>query len=1573
MAENKVVFEVQVTAKGLKQLQKSLNQTNKETKKQSKNQKEATQSGDKYHTQQKAIHQTNLSSAKGFSKMNQTIGEGGSSGLVGAYATLAANVFAATAAFNALKRAAQIDVLVESLSILGAQSGQNLGLLATGLRDAAGGAIDLAQAMQTASVGASAGFDSTQIEGLAKVAKMAALALGRDVGDAVDRLTRGAAKLEPEILDELGIFVRLDDAAANYATSIGKTANELTRFEKRQAFANEILEQGQQKFGALEDLDASAFDRLGATLGDLAKDVTTFFNAILGPIAGFFAENKVALLGFFMAITKGIMNQALPMLNQFAATARKAAQEEVLRGEAAARRIEKEITAQRKLLKPIKNSELAYNKLFGKIKQGTATTAEMRQAELSLAKSIQQRQNMLLKGSPTTLAARQKELNAVKKQQIELKRLMKLEEQRRGKAGDVQILTAGAKSKRSEQAVFRELDKDQSFKGYMRAFGLSNLAQKKYKKNLGDSINSGRLFGLNLGFIGKAANRARPAIFGFGLTAKIAIKGIFTAIPVIGQLLFVLDLLIIGIKKVIGFIGGLIPEASELSKANKALASSIAFVEKNQRASVTAFQTASEEMKVSGTAIAGLIDSLDKQAAAEEKAEKKANIFGKSLMALRNQLSFLGAKMRAVFDGIPQLLGIAFKKAEIKILEFNQTISKNLTEMPFLIRLLELSGIEPPTFVAEDEAAKLQKVKDELAQLQRLREISMSLQTTNFFGAGAIEEAQVLESVLKGTGPAAQELARFLGTDDINKFAETLAAADNKISGLPQNIQDLSEAFNENGDEILQYSELNQLLVSVLKAGTRETTEMSTATTELQGAIKEGNTKLSEYLNTFTKKGAINAFAGTVKGISEQVEILAGKGQAGGTNFAGIAIDMQAADEAMRNGIFSMLQATPKMQEEYNEALKQHIDDKEKGVKSDQKTVDLMEAYGKDIAQATAAYTKLVNEIERAQLFSAATIANLQQEANALGKFTKMNTAALDARIQRENDAQQIKIDDLEREQKLRKAGNQVLLDRFKDEEERAKMTSEELGKVAQIKDVDEQISKEKEKLIGTTERQALLDQEILAVDVKKLQAAKQLAAEKAKELSATNKLASAQSGGGVRETPAQILAAQIKAKKEAIKQAKEEARINAKRLEIELLITKARLLAAGITDMSLITEIQKQMEELSAIQQKVLDQKVATLEAEEKLLGLSEKGVLNMELQSVKQLEAIDKLKTAMTEGALKDAKPFSPEMFAGMNEALEPMRAALKELGPEGELIAMAQEGILSLGVSFMQIADSFEKGGKEGFVAGAQAAAQAINVVSNLIQANTKAQVHAIDQQIEAEKKRDGKSIESVNKIKAMEAKKEAIQRKAFEQKKKMDIASAIISTALGITRSLELGGIIGPILAAMTAAMGMAQIALIKKQTFQGGAGNAEKPQAQRLEIGKRDNRVDVSRGASSGELAFLRGQRGFGSNANNFTPGGAAGMKRSYAAGGEILVGERGPEIIQPTNSGFNVIPNDQIGGGQNINFNISTVDATGVQELLVSQRGNIIEMIREAANDTGEFFLEDVDTQSMGGSGGGYG
>ena len=551
MADNKVIIELLISEKGKKvsMVEKQTAKLTETTKKHRKAQKDSTKEGGKFHTQQKAIHQTNLSSAKGFSKMNQTIGEGGSSGLVGAYATLAANVFAATAAFNALRQASQVQQLVEGLEALGRASGDNLTLLADRIKDAAGQAIALDQALRVASVGASAGFSGEQLEGLATVARSAAIALGRDVGDAIDRLARGAAKLEPEILDELGIFVRLDDASAKYAASIGVATSELTRFQQRQAFANEIIEQGGQKFSEIGDnVDVSPFDALAATLGDLSRTFTDFFNTVLGPIASFFSNNTIALTGFFMAITKGIMNQALPMLNQFAASAQRGAMLQVKQAQAAGRRIDKEIQGQRNLLKPIKNSELAYNRLFGKMKQGTATAAELKLMEQSLAKSIRQRQAALLGGSAKTLAARQAELATTVQQQQELQKLIKLENSRAGKTGDIRVATAGAKSKRSEQAVFRELDKDPSFKGYMRAFGLSGLAQKKYRKNLGASINSTKLFGFNLGFLGKAANKARPAIFGFGLTSKIAIKGIFTAIPVIGQLLFALDLLIVGLK-----------------------------------------------------------------------------------------------------------------------------------------------------------------------------------------------------------------------------------------------------------------------------------------------------------------------------------------------------------------------------------------------------------------------------------------------------------------------------------------------------------------------------------------------------------------------------------------------------------------------------------------------------------------------------------------------------------------------------------------------------------------------------------------------------------------------------------------------------------------------------------------------------------------------------------------------------------------------------------------------------------------------------------------------------------------
>ena len=198
-----------------------------------------TEAGKKFHKQEKSLYQTNLSSAKGFSKMKETMTGGGSSSLVAAYATLAANVFAATAAFNALRTAAQVQTLTEGFTRLANESGRSAEVIASNLREIAQNALSMEEALRASSLAISSGFSTQQLEELTLVATNASLALGRNLGDSVDRLIRGVAKLEPEILDELGIMVRLDTAVENYAAQINKSASSLTDFERRQAFLNE--------------------------------------------------------------------------------------------------------------------------------------------------------------------------------------------------------------------------------------------------------------------------------------------------------------------------------------------------------------------------------------------------------------------------------------------------------------------------------------------------------------------------------------------------------------------------------------------------------------------------------------------------------------------------------------------------------------------------------------------------------------------------------------------------------------------------------------------------------------------------------------------------------------------------------------------------------------------------------------------------------------------------------------------------------------------------------------------------------------------------------------------------------------------------------------------------------------------------------------------------------------------------------------------------------------------------------------------------------------------------------------
>ena len=102
------------------------------------------------------------------------------------------------------------------------------------------------------------------------------------------------------------------------------------------------------------------------------------------------------------------------------------------------------------------------------------------------------------------------------------------------------------------------------------------------------------------------------------------------------------------------------------------------------------------------------------------------------------------------------------------------------------------------------------------------------------------------------------------------------------------------------------------------------------------------------------------------------------------------------------------------------------------------------------------------------------------------------------------------------------------------------------------------------------------------------------------------------------------------------------------------------------------------------------------------------------------------------------------------------------------------------------------------------------------------------------------------------------------------------------------------------------------------------------------------------------LAFFTGgsSMGFGGFGGGSTPkrnGGSVQKDQPY------MVGEQGPELFVPNSSGQITQSARGTGGGgaTTVNFNITTVDAKGFDQLLIQRRGTISRIINESVNERG--------------------
>ena len=75
---------------------------------------------------------------------------------------------------------------------------------------------------------------------------------------------------------------------------------------------------------------------------------------------------------------------------------------------------------------------------------------------------------------------------------------------------------------------------------------------------------------------------------------------------------------------------------------------------------------------------------------------------------------------------------------------------------------------------------------------------------------------------------------------------------------------------------------------------------------------------------------------------------------------------------------------------------------------------------------------------------------------------------------------------------------------------------------------------------------------------------------------------------------------------------------------------------------------------------------------------------------------------------------------------------------------------------------------------------------------------------------------------------------------------------------------------------------------------------------------------------------------------------------AVSKGRPVVVGERGPELFVPNQTGQITQSARGTGGSPvNVNFAITTLDATGFQDMLVQNRGTISNIINQAVNERG--------------------
>ena len=1563
MASN-VKFTVEGKGKNLKKTSKEANDLAKGTERAGKGMQNLGNMSNTTRKNLNGVAGTSSNVTKNFSKMQQ-----GSSGLVAAYATLAGNLFAAQAAFNALRKAAQLDSVIAALEETGAAAGRNLGLASDKLREVTGNAISAEQALRTTALGVSSGFSTDQLEGLATVARGASIALGRDMGDALDRLTRGTAKLEPEILDELGIMVRLDDATAEYAATIGKSVNDLSQYERRQAFLNATLEQGTKKFGELAtSVEVNQYDQLASTLADLSKSFLTVINDGIKPLVSLMAQSQGVLIGTIVMFASTIAKQLLPSMASLGSKTL-----DQVKADAQSN------TERLKNLKITKKLPADYRNAAKAMAEGKINQQQFDKALRSTSSSITRHEGGLRKMSLATLAGvkdftkKTFTLYQVKRARESLIRAMQQQmtiQARENAANALGLIGQG---------------------NLIKGFGALGRSIALYSRQTMLATKSGNLLTKTMGFMKIGAFGLGMALRGVG-SAVMAMLGPIGMIVSVGMMVYeMFKDKFVQAKPVQEEADKIIESLDHIDKvASK-------FQDKINASGATSADTIVAGYKALGGVLQEIQSGLGKVQAAHVKTKRTAMDQAQAeIDAAQRVIDQNKNKAKENRRGQTTQAGRLTKEANKTIVEQTALLEQAKGEMNKLapgefVRVLDEANDKLANSGAFGEfssigTAALTKIKNDM------KDTELSMEDVNKIINDTVRPIMNVAGAFDGARDAASQFRKEqtkLAVKAKTPFDGVIDGAEGMLKQLNVVEDAIAEMAQTGGDATDLNAQKETLMAEINKQmGVEKLTgtgDLEAYVEQLIGARKEllKHTKAmkglqieQKLLNKLDKQGrsvgTIKALIANEKAMFKQ-RITGAQATLDLNNLALGTVD-QANIEEKKREIERMTKAKEfgaERQALINEV--ERLEEKSDNARTAniKAQADMDQAlYEQKIANATETFRITVREKEE--------LIEVAKQQQKIAELTSARTKQVQALIKARSEA--------------------TLLDQPGATGEESLSKGQELVNAQATQKIREEGLLEEHRL-----RNLMIDLEFQLLDAKTALFQAELIAKQAEGKISDVAYSSAFAASANALNNAREIAKMQKANSDRQLLIDQQVMKNEdKKLQLQAQ-TERRAAGQGAASayeaLAAIQEYDKAVEDASiAAQTAIRDDVIAQFAASVGKDAVA--GVYDFTKEQFAELQTA--IKTALNEGAATSIgtagatgvsvgassgtagiEAEAPEASTGLNlfkdqlattdAVLGPMIDKFKTMGPEGEVVAAVTGGALAIGNAYTEMATTLEANGSktEQTAAKLKFAGAVVGQIGNMMAAQSQAKIAGIDQEIAAEKKRDGKSKESQAKIRALEAKKEKEKKKAFERNKKMQMAQVIIDTAAGAMKAVGQAGLFGIPMVPMIIAMGAAQLAMIASQSYQGGGGSmgggASAPA--KVTMGSRQNQVDVATGPgrAAGELAYMRGARGQGTSASTFTPS-FTGRYRA-AGGAAYIVGEQGPEVFVPEVPG-RIVSNDDMreGGGVPINatFNISAIDATNMEQTLTAQRGNIIGMIREAANSSGESFLESVDTLALG-------